>query len=175
VCEQPPYSIFARAAERDVFEVTQRFGMGVIVWSPLAGGWLTGKYTRDGKVPQGSRAERAAKQWAGSPVADRFDMTRPTNQMKLDKVEELETVAAKAGLSMTHMAIAFTLAHPAVTSAIIGPRTLDQLEDLLDGADARLDESTLDAIDEIVEPGGYFEPADLGWQPPWMSPESRRR
>ena len=175
VCEQPPYSIFARAAERDVFEVTQRYGMGVIVWSPLAGGWLTGKYRRDQGVPEGSMAERSARQWAGSPVADRFDMTRPANQTKLDKVEELETVADKAGLSMTHMAIAFTLAHPAVTSAIIGPRTMDQLEDLLDGADARLDESTLDAIDEIVEPGGYFERADLGWQPPWLSPESRRR
>jgi aryl-alcohol dehydrogenase-like predicted oxidoreductase len=145
------------------------------VWSPLAGGWLTGKYRRDQGVPEGSRAERSSRKWAGSPVADRFDMTRPANQTKLDKVEELEAVTDKAGLSMTHMAIAFTLAHPAVTSAIIGPRTMDQLEDLLDGADVRLDESTLDAIDEIVEPGGYFERADLGWQPPWLSPESRRR
>ena len=106
--------------------------------------------------------------------SDRFDVDRPEVQRKLDTVEALGPIADKAGLSMTHMAIAFTLAHPAVTSAIIGPRTMDQLEDLLDGADARLDESTLDAIDEIVEPGGYFERADLGWQPPWLSPESRR-
>jgi aryl-alcohol dehydrogenase-like predicted oxidoreductase len=89
-------------------------------------------------------------------------------------VEELELVAEKAGNSLTHMAIAFTLAHPAVTSAIIGPRTMEQLEDLLAGADVRVSDEILDAIDEVVEPGSVIEVADIGWEAPWMQPEARR-
>ena len=173
VCEQPPYSIFVRAAEYDVFPVTQRYRMGVIVWSPLAGGWLAGRYRRDQEVPEDSRAARYSSR--GGPVAARFDMSSPVNQRKLDLVEELVPVADKAGMSLTHMANAFALAHPAVTSAIIGPRTMEQLEDALAGADARLDDETLDAIDSIVAPGTVINDADRGYTPPWMEPSARRR
>jgi aryl-alcohol dehydrogenase-like predicted oxidoreductase len=173
VCEQAPYSIFARQIEADVLPVTARYGMGVIVWSPLAGGWLSGKYRRDQGVPEGSRMERYAGRT--TRVADRFDLSRPGNQRKLDLVEDLAVVAEKAGMSLTHLAIAFTQAHPAVTSAIVGPRTPEQLQDLLEGADLRLDGETLDAIDGIVGPGSFVEDADRGWDPPWMSAEARRR
>ncbi|MDP9223738.1 MAG: aldo/keto reductase [Actinomycetota bacterium] len=171
-CEQPPYSIFVRHVERDIFPVAQRLGMGVIVWSPLAGGWLAGKYRRDQAVPEDSRATRA-KRW-GTGVAARFDLERSANQRKLDLVEDLDVIADKAGVKLAHMAVAFTLAHPAVTSAIIGPRTMDQLEDLLAAADLRLNADTLDAIDGVVEPGSYVESADRGWEEPWMAPEKRR-
>ncbi|MEX2555650.1 MAG: aldo/keto reductase [Actinomycetota bacterium] len=172
-CEQPPYSIFARHAEEQVFPVTQRHGMGAIVWSPLAGGWLTGKYRRGEEPPEDSRVKRIRN--FNPRVADRFDFDRPGNLRKLELVEELAVVAEKAGASLAHMAIAFAVAHPAVTSAIIGPRTMEQLEDSLAGADLRLDDETLDAIDQIVPPGTVLEGSDRGWDPPWMAPEARRR
>jgi aryl-alcohol dehydrogenase-like predicted oxidoreductase len=172
-CEQPPYSILVRDAERDVFPVTQRYGMGVIVWSPLAGGWLTGKYRRGEEPPEDSRAVRVRT--FNPRTADRFNLDRETNRRKLDLIEDLALIADKAMLSLTHMSLAFTLAHPAVTSAIIGPRTLAQLEDILAGADVRLDAETLDAIDEVVAPGEVVEDADRGWDPPWMSADARRR
>jgi aryl-alcohol dehydrogenase-like predicted oxidoreductase len=172
-CEQPPYSILVRGIELDVLPVAQRYGMGVIVWSPLAGGWLTGKYRRGAEAPADSRAVRFAEQ--RRPVAARYDLSRPGNQRKLDLVEALGEVADEAGLSPTHMAIAFSLAHPAVTSTIIGPRTMDQLDDLLKGADVQLDAATLDAIDEVVPPGTVVESADRGYEPPWMAPSARRR
>jgi aryl-alcohol dehydrogenase-like predicted oxidoreductase len=171
VCEQPPYSIFVRHIELDVLPVAQRYGMGVITWSPLAGGWLTGKYRRGQDTPEGSRAER----YRGRPVYPRFDPERPGNQRKFDLVEELDKIASNAGVSMSHMAHAFVLNHPAVTSAIIGPRTMEQLEDVLAGADLRLDASTLDAIDELIPPGTTVETFDRGWVPPWMESEARRR
>jgi aryl-alcohol dehydrogenase-like predicted oxidoreductase len=173
VCEQPPYSIFTRHIETDVFPVAQSYGMGVIVWSPLSGGWLAGKYRRDHDIPSDSRATRAKN--FGGRIADRFDLTRTANQRKLDLVEDLVVVAEKAGLSLAHMALAFAVAHPAVTSAIIGPRTMEQLDDLLSAADLRLDDEVLDAIDEVVEPGTFIEPADTGWEAPWMKPSERRR
>lgn len=175
VCEQPPYSILVRHIERDVLPVAQRYGMGTIVWSPLAGGWLTGKYRRDNDIPEGSRADRMAKAWGkDSPVAKRFDMSRPANQRKLDLVEDLAAVADKAGIPLTHLAHAFVLAHPAVTSAIIGPRTPEQLEDALASADVRLDSEILDAIDGICRPGTVVEEADRGWFEPWMGADARR-
>lgn len=169
-CEQPPYSIFVRPGELDVFPVCLRYGMGVLVWSPLAAGWLTGKYRRGQEAPADSRAVS----YPGPYMAPRFDLSRPGNQRKLDLVEELEGVAREAGLSLTHMAIAFAVAHPAVTSAIIGPRTPEQLRDLLAGADVRLDESTLDAIDAVVPPGTVLNEPDRGWDPPWMAAHARR-
>jgi aryl-alcohol dehydrogenase-like predicted oxidoreductase len=172
-CEQAPYSIFTRHIEWDVLEVARRYSMGVIVWSPLAGGWLTGKYRRAEQPPKDSRMVRSGERQGR--VADRFDLSRPEAQRKLDLAEELRPIADKAGVSLMHMAIAFTLAHRSVTSAIIGPRTMDQLEDLVDGADVRLDEATLDAIDEVVAPGTVVDDADRGWDPPWMEPENRRR
>ena len=129
----------------------QRYGMGVIVWSPLAGGWLTGKYRRGQEPGEDSRFKRYVKR--GTPIAGRYDPTAPHNQRKLDVVEALADLATRAELSLTHMAISFTLAHPAVTSTIIGPRTPDQLRELLDGADVRLDGETLDAIDELARRG----------------------
>jgi aryl-alcohol dehydrogenase-like predicted oxidoreductase len=169
--EQPPYSIFAREAERDLFPVIRRLGMGALVWSPLAGGWLAGRYRRGQEAARDSRAVR----FAGRPVAARFDQTRPANQRKLDLVEELMKVAADAGVSLTHLALAFVLAHPAVTSAIIGPRTPEQLEDLLAAADVKLEPGILDAIDALVPPGTTIEDADRGWSPPWMEAVARRR
>jgi aryl-alcohol dehydrogenase-like predicted oxidoreductase len=173
VCEQPPYSIFVRHIEWDVLPVAQRYGMGVIVWSPLAGGWLTGKYRRGQDPAKDSRAVRFAER--GSPVWRRFDTSVPENQQKLDLVEALTGIAEEAGLSLTHMAVAFTLAHPGVTSAIIGPRTPEQLTGLVAGADVRLDTATLDAIDEVVPAGSVVFDFDRGYLPPWMLSESRRR
>ncbi|MFN2594324.1 MAG: aldo/keto reductase [Actinomycetota bacterium] len=171
VCEQPPYSIFVRGIERDVLPVVQRYGMGAIVWSPLAGGWLTGKYRRNEQPPSDSRAVRFKGRGA---VADRYDVENPANARKFDLVEDLTNVADKAGTTLTRMANAFTLAHPAVTSAIIGPRTMEQLDDVLEGADLRLDDATLDAIDDLVAPGTVVAEADRGWQEPWMEPSARR-
>jgi aryl-alcohol dehydrogenase-like predicted oxidoreductase len=173
VCEQPPYSIFVRHIELDVLPVCDNWQMGVIVWSPLAGGWLAGKYRRGEDAPRDSRAVRFRER--GSPVARRFDISVPENQRKLDLVEDLALVADKAGIPLTQMAIAFTLAHPAVTSSIIGPRTPDQLKELLDGADTRLDPETLDSIDDLVAPGSVVFDFDRGWFPPWMEPAARRR
>jgi aryl-alcohol dehydrogenase-like predicted oxidoreductase len=171
--EQPPYSIFVRHIETDVLPVTQRYGMGVLVWSPLAGGWLAGKYRRGQDAPADSRAVRYAQR--NSPIVRRYDPTLPMNQRKLDAVDDLTVVADKAGVPLAHLANAFVLAHPAVTSAIIGPRTPEQLEDLLAGADVRLDADILDAVDEVVPPGTVLNDADRGWVPPWMEPSARRR
>jgi aryl-alcohol dehydrogenase-like predicted oxidoreductase len=173
VCEQPPYSIFVRHIEWDVLPVCRAYAMGVIVWSPLAGGWLAGKYRRGTEAPKDSRAVRYAER--GSPIARRYDPGQPENQRKLDLVEDLSNVADKAGISLTAMAMAFTLAHPAVTSAIIGPRTPQHLQDLLATADVRLEVDTLDAIDDLVTPGSVVFDFDRGWNPPWMEPQARRR
>jgi aryl-alcohol dehydrogenase (NADP+) len=170
--EQPPYSIFVRSTELDVLPVTQRYGMGVLVWSPLCRGWLTGRYRRDAfdRSPEG-RAARVA----GRGMAWQFDESRPEVQRKLDLVEELAKLAADAGVSMTHLSVAFTLAHPAVTSAIIGPRTSEQLDDLLAGADVRVDDATLDAIDRLVPPGTIVDEQDRGFDPWWLEASARRR
>jgi aryl-alcohol dehydrogenase-like predicted oxidoreductase len=169
--EQPPYSVFVRQIERDVLPVAQTYGMGVLVWSPLNRGWLTGRYRRDAfdRSPE-SRAGRSYEMGAKL-----FDESRPEIQRKLDLVEELAKIAADAGVSMTHLAIAFTLTHPAVTSAIMGPRTNDQLDDLLAGADVRLDTDVLDAIDRIVPPGTVVDENDRGFSPWWLEPDARRR
>jgi aryl-alcohol dehydrogenase-like predicted oxidoreductase len=171
--EQPPYSILVRQIERDVLPVAERYGMGVLVWSPLCRGWLTGRYRRDAfdRSPQ-ARATRNRER--GGPVAAQFDESRPEIQRKLDLVEDLVTIADRAGISMAHMAVAFTLAHPAVTSAIIGPRTIEQLEDLVKGADIRLDTDTLDAIDELVPPGTLVDENDRGFDAWWLRPNARR-
>jgi aryl-alcohol dehydrogenase-like predicted oxidoreductase len=172
--EQPPYSIFVRQIEHDVLPVAQRYGMGVLVWSPLCRGWLTGRYRRGAfdRSPD-SRATRGAQRadW----LAALYDESRPPVQRKLDLVEELARVASEASVSLTHLAIAFTLAHPAVTSTIIGPRTGEQLDDLLSAADLRLDSATLDAIDELVPPGSVVDDDDRGFEPWWFEPAARRR
>ncbi|TMK34033.1 MAG: aldo/keto reductase [Actinobacteria bacterium] len=170
--EQPPYSIFVRQIELDVLPVAQRLGMGVLVWSPLCRGWLTGRYRREAfdRSPE-ARAARVG----GRGMGWQFDESRPEIQRKLDLVEELAKLAAEAGVTMTHMAIAFTLAHPGVTSAIIGPRRPEQLADLLSGADIRLEPSILDAIDELVAPGTLVDENDRGFDPWWLEAGARRR
>jgi len=166
-CEQPPYSILARDVERAVLPTCQRYGMGVIVWSPLNGGWLTGRY-RQGQ-PISTDAGRPSR------VPERFDPGRPAVAAKLDAVEALLPIAAKAGVPLAQLALAFVLTHPAVTSAIIGPRTMDQLTSLVGAAQVVLDDEVLDAIDEAVEPGRTIDAADLGWAPPSLTDAWRRR
>ena len=172
--EQPPYSIFVRHIEHDVLPVAQELGMGVLVWSPLARGWLTGRYRRE-NFDESPDARAARGKERGPYFAAQFDLTRPEIQRKLDLVETLSKIAADAGVSMAHMAVAFTLAHPAVTSAIIGPRRVEQLDDLLAGADVRLDAAALDAIDEVVPPGTLVDENDRGFTPWWFEPAARRR
>lgn len=164
--EQPPYSIFARKIEGDVLPVCQDYGMGVVVWSPLAQGWLTGKWRR-GATPNDTNRQKLQPHL--------FDMQRDDNQQKLDKIEALAAVADEAGISLMHMAMAFTCAHPAVTSAIIGPRTEDQLQGLLDGADVVLGNDVLDAIDEICPPGTNISHDDDGYMAPALADKNLRR
>jgi aryl-alcohol dehydrogenase-like predicted oxidoreductase len=165
-CEQPPYSIFARRIEADVLPTCQRYGMGVVVWSPLSQGWLTGKWRR-GQKPNDTNRQNLQPHL--------YDMNRPDNQRKLDLVEQLAAVADQAGISLMHMAIAFTCAHPAVTSSIIGPRTFEQLEGLLAGADVVLGDDVLDAIDAIVAPGQTVSRDDDGYVAPEISDKRLRR
>ena len=166
VCEQPPYSILARGVEAEVLPVCQRYRMGVIVWSPLNGGWLTGRYRRDAPLPEGGRASR---------MPARFDPARPAVAAKLDAVEALVPVAEEAGVPLSHLALAFTLTHPAVTAAIIGPRTMEQLTDALGATEVTLADAVLDRIDAVVPPGVTVDPEDAGWKPPSLADAWRRR
>jgi aryl-alcohol dehydrogenase-like predicted oxidoreductase len=166
VCEQPPYSMLIRAAEADVLPTCQRHGMGVIPWSPLAGGWLSGKW-RLGAEDLTSR--RSAM------LPARYDLSLPGNQRKLEAADALGRLADETGLSLIQMALAFVIRHPAVTAAIIGPRTMEHLESQLPAADVELPDDVLDRIDEIVPPGSNVNPADTGWQNPALAPAARRR
>jgi len=167
VCEQPPYSILVRGVERGVLPVCERYGIGVIPWSPLAGGWLSGRYRKGVEAPESTRAQR---------IPQRYDLSRPENRAKLDAADALAALADEAGISLIHLAIAFVLRHPAVTAPIIGPRTMEQLESQLGAVDVELDEALLDRIDEIVPPGTNLNPADAGYTPPALAnPALRRR
>jgi aryl-alcohol dehydrogenase-like predicted oxidoreductase len=167
VTEQPPYSILARGIEADVLPVAGKYRMGVIPWSPLAGGWLTGRYRKGQDIPESHRAQR---------VPRRYDLSIPGNQAKLDAVEELALLAEEAGISLIHLALAFTLTHPAVTSPIIGPRTMEQLESQLGAVDVTLSIDILDRIDKIVPPGITLNREDSGYTPPGLrEPFLRRR
>ncbi len=170
VCEQPPYSILARGIEADVLPTAKSYGMGVIPWSPLAGGWLTGRYRKGVPLAELAKSSRATR------MPERFDVTLPENQAKLEAADALAGVAEDAGMSLVHLALGFVLAHPAVTSAIIGPRTMDQLKSQLDAGDVVLDDAVLDRIDEIVPPGTTLNDADSGWVPTSLQrPWERRR
>ncbi|MFF0500062.1 aldo/keto reductase [Nocardia aobensis] len=166
VSEQPPYSILARGAERATLPVAQRYGLGVLTWSPLAGGWLSGRYRDGGQAPESSRLQRQPH---------RHDPALTVNQRKRAVAEELAKLADEAGLSLVHLALAFVLQHPAVSSVIIGPRTLDQLEGQLGAVDVRLSTDVLDRIDEIVAPGVTISPADEGYLPPSLTEPTLRR
>jgi aryl-alcohol dehydrogenase-like predicted oxidoreductase len=158
--EQPPYSIVNRGIEREVLPACERYGMGTLVWSPLAMGLLTGRYRKG--------------QQTDSPRMN-FAPGRLTHERKLDAVEELLPLAEKAGLPLTHLAMAFAVAHPGVTSAIVGPRTMEHLDDLLAGAEVTLDDEVLDRIDEIVPPGTDVDPGDVSYAPPAIEHARLRR
>ncbi|WP_132119766.1 aldo/keto reductase [Actinocrispum wychmicini] len=143
--EQPPYSMLAREIERDVLPACRRYGMGVLVWGPLASGFLTGRYRKD------QQADLSTGRPSITP--HRFDPSLPENAAKLDAVEKLIDVATSVGCTLPELAMAFTVTHPAVTSAIIGPRTMEHLDSILKSATLTLDDATLDRIDEIVPPG----------------------
>jgi len=166
VCEQPPYSILARGIEADVLPTCLEHGMGVIPWSPLAGGWLSGRW-RKGAGDLTSR--RSAM------IPDRYDLSIPANQAKLEAADALGRLADETGISLIDMALAFVIRHPAVTAAIIGPRTMEQLESQLGAADVVLDTAVLDRIDEIVAPGTNVNQADAGWTNPALEAWARRR
>ena len=166
VCEQPPYSMLVRGIEADVLPTTQRYGMGVIPWSPLAGGWLSGRYRVGAEQPESSRAQR---------LPARFDLSLPGNQRKLEAADALGKLADEAGMTLIEMAIGFVINHPAVTAAIIGPRTMEHLDSQLTAADVPLSAELLDKIDEIVPPGVNLNHADGGWPNPGLEPEARRR
>ncbi|OKI09967.1 aldo/keto reductase [Streptomyces sp. CB02923] len=159
--EQPTYSILNRGIEREVLPVCERHGMGALVWSPLAGGLLTGRY-RKGRQADSHRAG--------------FGFRHLTDEHRLDVVEQLVPLAEEAGMSLTHLATAFAIAHPGVTSAIIGPRTMEHLDDLLAGTGTTLTDELLDRIDAIVPPGTDIGTLDTAYQPPALQqPELRRR
>jgi aryl-alcohol dehydrogenase-like predicted oxidoreductase len=139
--------------------------MGILTYSPLAGGWLSGRWTADSSPTSPARQRLVA----------RFDMSLPENQRKLEAVERLAKVADDAGVSFIELAIAFVVNHPAVTSAIIGPRTMEQLDSQLPAADVVLDAATLDRIDEIVRPGVNLNPADTSYGEQVLEPGLRRR
>jgi aryl-alcohol dehydrogenase-like predicted oxidoreductase len=166
VCEQPPYSILVRGVENEVLPTCRRYRIGAIPWSPLAGGWLSGRWRKGAKDLTSRRAELMPR---------RYDLSIPANQAKLDAADALAQLAEQAGLSLIHLALAFVVRHPAVTAAIIGPRTIEQLESQLGAADVGLSEEILDRIDEIVPPGVNVNPADGGWDNPALAPSARRR
>jgi aryl-alcohol dehydrogenase-like predicted oxidoreductase len=164
--EQPVYSILARHIEADTLPVCSAYGLGVLSWSPLGAGWLTGTRRRGQEMPTSRRTLR---------VPSRFDMTKPGNQAKLDATEELIVLADEAGLSLIHLALAFVLNHPDVTAPIIGPRTMAHLDSQLGAVDVTLSEDVLDRIDEIVPPGRTLEPSDLSYVPPAIADKRLRR
>jgi aryl-alcohol dehydrogenase-like predicted oxidoreductase len=157
--EQPTYSILNRGIEREVLPVAQRHGMGTIVWSPLAQGMLTGR------VRRGLQTDLRR--------ADHFSHLR--DERRIDAVERLVPVAEEAGLPLTHLAMAFAISHPGVTSALIGPRTMEQLDDILAGAEVVLTDDVLDRIDEIVPPGTDVGRLDMAYDPPALQQPARRR
>jgi aryl-alcohol dehydrogenase-like predicted oxidoreductase len=167
VCEQPPYSMLIRRIEADVLPVCQKYGMGVIPWSPLAGGWLSGRYRKGGDSPGDSRRAQM--------IPSRYDMSIPGNQAKLEAADALGKLADEAGMSLIEMALAFVINHAAVTAAIIGPRTMEQFDSQLPALETSLSPDLLDRIDQIVPPGLNVNPADRGWDPPWLGDASLRR
>ncbi|MFF5180762.1 aldo/keto reductase [Micromonospora sp. NPDC000316] len=166
VTEQPSYSILQRGIEAHVLPVTQQYGLGVLAWSPLASGWLSGA-VRAGQEISTNRS---------NVLPERFDLGIPANRARLDAVEQLAVVADKAGLTMIQLALGFVTAHPAVTSALIGPRTMEHLRSQLAAADTVLSADVLDAIDAIVAPGVDLAPGEKFDTPPaLLDPTLRRR
>jgi aryl-alcohol dehydrogenase-like predicted oxidoreductase len=158
--------MLVRRIEDDILPTCQRHGMGVLSYSPLTGGWLSGRWRKGTGQQSSSRAGR---------LPERFDISQPANQRKLDAVEELAQLAEETGITLIQMAIAFVLNHPAITSAIIGPRTMGQIEGQLAAADVVLEPAVLDRIDQIVAPGTTINPVDNSFDNPGLAPAARRR
>ncbi|GAA3868021.1 aldo/keto reductase [Streptomyces sp. NPDC003631] len=166
VTEQPSYSILQRGIETHVLPVTEQYGLGVLAWSPLASGWLTGAI-REGRDITTSRS---------TFMPERFDTSLPANRARLEAVEQLAAIADEAGLSMIQLALGFVTAHPAVTCALVGPRTLDHLHTQLAAADTVLGPDVLDAIDAVVAPGTDLAAHEKYDTPPaLLDPSLRRR
>ncbi|MEU6378808.1 aldo/keto reductase [Streptomyces sp. NPDC046909] len=165
VTEQPSYSLLQRGIETHVLPVTEQYGLGVLVWSPLASGWLSGAV----------RADRPVTTSRSAFMPDRFDMTLPANRARLEAVEQLAKVADEAGLTMIQLALGFVTAHPAVTSALIGPRTFDHLHTQLAAADTVLGADVLDAVDAIVAPGTDLAAHEKYDTPPSLLDATLRR
>jgi aryl-alcohol dehydrogenase-like predicted oxidoreductase len=165
VAEQPSYSILQRGIETHVLPVTEQYGMGVLAWSPLSSGWLSGAI----------RAGQEIATHRSTFMPQRFDITVPANQSRLEAVERLAKVAADAGLSLIQLALGFVTAHRAVTSAIVGPRTIDHLQAQLAAADTVLPTDVLDAIDAIVAPGVDLAPEEKHDAPPALLDATLRR
>lgn len=157
--EQPPYSILNRSVEAEVLPVAQRYGMGVVVWGPLGQGMLTGRVRKG----QQTDVRRAAF------------MNVFTDARRLDVVERLVPLSVEAGMPMSHLAMAFTIAHPGVTSALLGPRTMEQFDDLAAGFDVALSDEILDQVDSIVPPGTDAGALDQAYRPPALENSSLRR
>ena len=155
--EQPPYSMLVRAIEYDLLPTCRRYGMGVLAYSPLAGGWLSGKYRKGQEISGPGSAARAR-------ISAAYDAANPANAAKLEAADALGALADEAGITLIQMAAAFVVRHPAVTSAIIGPRTMDHLDGYLAADGIELSSDVLDRIDEIVPPGVTIDVADNYWQ-----------
>ena len=166
VCEQPPYSVLYRAVEAEVLPTCQRYGMGVIPWGPLGGGWLSGRWRKGAQEMESSRANR---------IPHRYDLSKPGNQRKLEVVDELAVLAEELGLSLIHLALAFVLNHPAITAAIMGPRTMEHFESQVGATEVHLDADVLDRIDKLVPPGTNIVTSDNGYVPPALLNKSLRR
>jgi aryl-alcohol dehydrogenase-like predicted oxidoreductase len=166
VCEQPPYSLLHRGVEADVLPTCLRYGMGVIPWSPLAGGWLSGRWRKGGDDLTSRRSAMLPR---------RYDLSLPGNQRKLEAADALAGLADEVGMSLIEIALAVVIRHPAVTAAIIGPRTMEHLESQLPAAEVELSDELLDRIDEIVAPGVNVNPTEQGWDNPALEPAARRR
>ncbi|MET8663218.1 aldo/keto reductase [Streptomyces tendae] len=166
VTEQPSYSMLQRGIESHVLPVTEQYGLGVLVWSPLASGWLSGAV----------RAGREVATHRSAVLPERFDTALPANRARLDAVEKLAAVADEAGLTLIQLALGFVTAHPGVTAALVGPRTLDHLHSQLAAADTVLSEDVLDAIDAIVPPGTDLAAHEkFDTTPALLDPALRRR
>ncbi len=155
--EQPPYSLLTRAIEYDVLPTCLRHGIGVMAYSPLAGGWLSGKY-RKGRDVSGPGSSARAQRFPGA-----YDAANPANAAKLDAADALGALADEAGLTLIQMAVGFAIRHPAVTSAIIGPRTMEHLDGYLAADGIELSTDVLDHIDQIVPPGVTINVDDNMW------------
>jgi aryl-alcohol dehydrogenase-like predicted oxidoreductase len=166
VTEQPPYSMLVRGVEAEVLPVCERHAIGVIPWSPLAGGWLSGKWRLGVDDISSRRATR---------IPGRYDLQLPSNQHKLEAADALAKLAEEAGITLVHLALAFVIRHPAVSAAILGPRTAEHLETQLGAADVVLSDDVLDRIDEIVPPGTNLNTADEGFVSPAVASAWRRR